>query len=352
MAHWPSRSIVLLLSVGLSGCTTWVDVKKVEPDSQDAGIRYALPATFLLVQPQADGTASYSWVYLPDPDKTYAIRQHAFLAKFTLDVTVANGLLSKVNSQTDDTAIAAKLLDSAQSVYAAKATAAGTQAKADASTLATAKTALANAQLALTQAQLESGAINAPNSGATDAQKLAAKLKLIDAQAASTQAQTTVQSLAPGVATADLPASPQQWGPILFRVVQDASKGVKLVAVNQQTLFDTATAATGGPGAVVSYTLALQSPQRPLSSTHPLTLSIAVNPAIDSVDQATSVLQPGDGSAPLRPAISLSADKKTLTVTVADGLRAGTYIFIPAIVLQPGTPAVATQQVGFQVNDH
>jgi hypothetical protein len=179
---------VALLALSQFGCTTWVKVEKAHPTSK--GIRYSLPATFLLVQPLADGTASYSWVYLPDPNNAYTMEQHALLAKFTLDVTVANGLLSKVNSQSDDTAVAAKLLDSAQSVYAAKATAGGAQAKTDAATLATAKTALASAQLAMTQAQMENQAIIAAGSGATDAQKLAAQLKLIDAQAALNLLQT------------------------------------------------------------------------------------------------------------------------------------------------------------------
>src|SRR6266550_2477843 len=113
-------AIVLVAGVAFSGCTTWVDVKKIDPGSDAAGLRYSLPATFLLVQPLPDGSASYTWVYLPDSDNTYAINQHAVLAKFTLDVTLANGLLGKVNAQSDDTAVLAKLFDAAQATYVAR----------------------------------------------------------------------------------------------------------------------------------------------------------------------------------------------------------------------------------------
>nr|WP_294530789.1 hypothetical protein [uncultured Rhodopila sp.] len=345
-----ATATMLGLAISLSGCTTWVDVTKVTPGSDAPGIRYSLPAPFLLVQPQADGSASYTWIYLPDSDATYAIQQHAFLAKFTLDVTLVNGLLGKVNAQSDDTAIAAKLLGAAQSVYAAKQQASGAQSKADAATLATARTAVNSARLALSQAQQESDAINAPNSGFSDAQKQAAQLKLIDAQAAFQAAQQTLGQIL-GAGAADLPAAPQQWGPILFRVQQDTAGGVSLVAVNTQDRFDTVTAATGSAAVASDYTLKLQT-QPPLpSAPKPLVLSIAITPAIVSADAKTSFVERSDGSTvTVRPALTLSGDKKTLTVTFPNGLPKGSYNLSPAVVLQAGQQAVSKHQVAFTVD--
>jgi hypothetical protein len=338
--------VTLLVPALFSGCTTWVDVKKVAPGSHEKGLRYSLPATFLLVQPQADGSASYSWVYLPDSDATYAINQHAFLAKFTLDVTLVNGLLGKVNAQSDNTAVAAKLFDAAQSTYAAKEQAIGTQRKADAATLATAKAAVATAQLAYNQAQLESAAINAANSNYTDAQKQAAALKLIDTQAALTQAQTSLAALL-GSAAADLPAQ-QQWGPVLFRVIQDSAGGVQLIAANIQAQFDTVTAASAAP-VVSDYTLKLQTPS-PINNSSPLVLTITISAPIVSADPVTTSLITSDGaSVTIRPNLALSDDKKTLTVTYPNGLPKGSYTLSPAVVLQAGQPPVARQQVSFQI---
>ena len=344
MRHILRSASIAALAATLAGCTTWVDVQNVTSHPKARGIRYSLPSTYLLVQPQADGTATYTWVYLPDLDKTYAISQHAILSKFTLDVTLANGLLGKVNSQGDSTALPAKLLDAAQTAYAAKET----KAAADKKGVTTAKTAVTAAKLALAQAQQESDAINAAGSGFSDDQKRAAMLKLIDAKAALAQAQQTLTALPGGGDAADLPAGMTQWGPVLFHVAQDADGTVKLVAVNDQQSFATVTAATAAapPGA---YTLNPPSPN-PVPSAIPLTFSIGISVAISDVDAATTIVQHGDGSTVTdRPTLALSADKKSITVTFVNGLPRGKYILTPGVIATAGRPAVATNQVSFDV---
>ena len=101
MNHWklPLAPAAALL---LAACTTWVDVKPYT--GKEEGYRYSLPAPFLLVQPQPDGTATYTWIYLPDKSKTFAIEQHSFISKFTLDVTLQNGLLTSVKSKIESQA--------------------------------------------------------------------------------------------------------------------------------------------------------------------------------------------------------------------------------------------------------
>ncbi len=199
-----------------------------------------------MVQPQADGSATYNWAYLPDPDNTYSIQQHAYLSKFTLDATLANGLLAKVNDQSDSSGLASKLLDAAQSTYAAKQQAMATQAKTDTATLSSAKTAATAAALSLQQAQEEMDILNA-DKDATAPQKLAAKLKVADAKLAAAQTQKAVDDLQAqkdqGVqqqSVQQLAAAGQtQWGPIMFRLVQDNNGGAKLVQVNTQANFPT-----------------------------------------------------------------------------------------------------------------
>lgn len=345
------RAVLVAALAGLAGgCTTWVDVKKVEPSSKEPGLRYSLPVPFLLVQPQPDGSASYTWIYLPDTDKTYAINQHAFLSKFTFDVTLANNLLSKVNAQTDNTAVVAKLFDSAQSTFAAREQAAAGKKKDAATALAAAKTAVASAQLAYNQAQAEYKAISAPGSGYTDDQKRAAALKVLDTEIALKQANAALASLTKGGdGAANAPAAlPQQWGPVLFRVMPDGDKGIKLVAVNPQVKYDTVSPPTAAP-TPSSYTLMLASTTLSHSTT-PLTVSAQISVAVISVDASTTTVVSGTGNTVTdRPKLSLSDDKKTLTATFANGLGPGDYVLTPAFVLVADQPAVSKASVTFKV---
>jgi hypothetical protein len=169
-----------LLLVAVAGCTTIIDVERYTGTQQ--GLRYSLPATYLLVTPKADGSATYEWVSLPDPGNEYVVRATSWLSKYTLDLTFDNGMLAKVTSKQDATDVPVKAIQAAQTVYAARVAAAA----------------------------------RAATSGA-DAGRPA-----------------TVAPEATGIG--------QAWGPVLFKVVVTADD-VMLVAVTAQQTFDTVTVA-------------------------------------------------------------------------------------------------------------
>jgi hypothetical protein len=170
-----------LLLVGVAGCTTIIDVERYTGTQQ--GLRYSLPATYLLVTPKSDGSATYEWVSLPDPGNEYVVRATSWLSKYTLDLTFDNGMLTKVASKQDATDVPVKAIQAAQTVYAARVAAAA----------AAARTATNNA----------------------DAGR-------------------------PATAAPDATGVGQAWGPVLFKVVVTADD-VMLVAVKTQQAFDTVT---------------------------------------------------------------------------------------------------------------
>jgi hypothetical protein len=172
-----------LLLVGVAGCTTIIDVERYTGTQQ--GLRYSLPATYLLVTPKADGSATYEWVSLPDPANEYVVRATSWLSKYTLDLTFDNGMLTKVTSKQDATDVPVKAIQAAQTVYAARVAAAAARAASGA---------------AVSGAEVGRAATPAPE--------------------------------ATGIG--------QAWGPVLFKVVVTADD-VMLVAVNPQQAFDTVT---------------------------------------------------------------------------------------------------------------
>jgi len=170
-----------LLLIGLPGCTTIIDVERYTGTQQ--GLRYSLPATYLLVTPKADGSATYEWVSLPDPGNEYVVRATSWLSKYTLDLTFDNGMLTKVTSKQDATDVPVKAIQAAQTIYAARVAAAA----------AAARTATDGA----------------------DAGR-------------------------PATAAPEATGIGQAWGPVLFKVVVTADD-VMLVAVTAQQAFDTVT---------------------------------------------------------------------------------------------------------------
>ncbi len=169
-----------LLVVGVAGCTTIIDVERYTGTQQ--GLRYSLPATYLLVTPKADGSATYEWVSLPDPGNEYVVRATSWLSKYTLDLTFDNGMLTKVASKQDATDVPVKAIQAAQTVYAARVAAAA--------------------------------AARAATSGA--------------------------DAGPPATAAPEATGIGQAWGPVLFKVVVTADD-VMLVAVTAQQAFDTVT---------------------------------------------------------------------------------------------------------------
>src|SRR5215470_4113159 len=117
-----------LFSCTVMGCVSVVTVEKYT--GREKGLRYSLPQAFLLVTPHPDGSATYDWVFLPDQKNEYVVRVTSFMAKYTMDITLENGLLKKVTAKADTSGVAVKALDAAQSVYTARTSAAADAAKA------------------------------------------------------------------------------------------------------------------------------------------------------------------------------------------------------------------------------
>ena len=351
---------ILSAALTLTGCISSVTVKQIaRNDVTTRGLRYSLPATFLLVQPQADGTATYNWVYLPDPDKTYVIQKTSFLAKFTLDVATSNGLLTSVEAQGDSTGVAAKLFDAAQSVYSAKVGADAKAARTDPASIASAKAALAAAKLSDDQAHAEQAIVNA-DSNASTSDKRAAAIKVADADLALSQAQATVTAADASFDIAGANATPRgltrQYGPILFRVVQEDGH-VSLLAMNNQGSYDTVTAQTatpGSPGAGVSGKfMPSLAPEQKLLVGENLKLRINFSDAIVDLDVARSNLVRDHLPVTARMTRQVAADGKSAIIIFPDGLPAGSYSLVPALIETPGGgPRGAPAAVDFTVVAH
>lgn len=93
----------------LGGCIASVKVTKVpvnEAEPGVAGVRYSLPASFLVVEPDPAKPGGYTveTKLFPDATETYAIASMAYLSTATLNVELAEGLLTKVtiNQNTGD----------------------------------------------------------------------------------------------------------------------------------------------------------------------------------------------------------------------------------------------------------
>lgn len=109
--------LIPLLLLMLSGCVTSVTVS---PGASDDGITYSLPQTYLLVTPAADGTVNYQWLYLPDERHQYTVKSSAFLAKYTSDLQLENGLLKQFGGQQDTTDVTSQLAKSLATIAAGK----------------------------------------------------------------------------------------------------------------------------------------------------------------------------------------------------------------------------------------
>lgn len=109
---------ICLSAAMLSGCYSSVTVR---PATENAnGVRYSLPATYLLVTPSANGTATYTWLFLPDTTQQYTVEGDNFLTQFSLDVQTENGLLKQVGQSMDSSGVASKSLSSYAALVAAQ----------------------------------------------------------------------------------------------------------------------------------------------------------------------------------------------------------------------------------------
>ncbi len=103
--------IVLFLPIFICSCYTSVKVRKVVT-GKEMGIRYSLAKPFIKVVPNSTGDGSYtvSVEYLPDESQTYAIDAKSIMASHTLHVVVEDRLLTKIQWNPNDTAVAEELV--------------------------------------------------------------------------------------------------------------------------------------------------------------------------------------------------------------------------------------------------
>jgi hypothetical protein len=373
-----NRSIhfALSLSVALAaGCaTTNVKVAKVTPLSSPDGIRYSLPQPFLLVTPNPSGDGGFEAkvVYLPDESQTYAIDANTRRGKYTLDVSVAEGLLSKIAWKREDASVTAEAIRASGEVTKAElARSQDQQKKEDEKAEAERKEArtklqsledelkkkqldvqLAEAEVAAAQAAFDEASATSDRS-ALQAALRASQLKLAQerlraaaAQSAVDAAQTRVSTLAGamndpstgGVAKPSVAARERArfWGPVLYRIIDDPKAGtVRLVAVRwdgglAQLPLETAAppkptpVPAAGPQLTNTAPIALTFP----AGANEFELQLKFDKALLAVDTNQSLLFPTDPPGPVVPkALNLSLKSDDSTVVIVKLLRvpAGSY---------------------------
>jgi hypothetical protein len=366
-------SALTVCVLAASGCaTTSVRVSKVTADASPAGIRYSLPQPFLLVtpDPSGDGRFEAKVIYLPDESQTYAIDASTRRGKYTLDVAVADGLLSKLAWVRDDAAVAAEQARAAAEVAKAEITRRNeeeqerdTEAEAERKAAREKLDALQedlrkkqlDVELADAEVRAAEEAINtapaverAALQPALRAARLKAaqeRLRLAAAEAAVTLSEGRVSALAgamndPSTGGVEKPPAEQPkarfWGPVLYRIVDDPrTKSVRLVAVRWDdgaTQLPLETAAppkpTPPPAAEPKLTnltpIALAFP----AGANQFELTLAFDKPLAAIDTQQSLLIRTSGPNEIVPAslnLALNAsDPKLVTVTLLK-VPAGTY---------------------------
>ena len=101
LALFTGTWVVLVVLVGCSGVTY-----QAANDASTNGIRYYSPATYLLVKPDYDNqTATLEWFNLADTSKPFAAKPYAYMATNTIEIEFKNGILVKVDSETNSAAV-------------------------------------------------------------------------------------------------------------------------------------------------------------------------------------------------------------------------------------------------------
>lgn len=99
------RCLTLVSAMALCGCANFTAVSSTNrPDIQ--GVRVYAPKTILVV----NGTEVKS-VIVPDCTREYALQFNSILAKHDVSIELADGMLKKVDSKQDTTALPLKLVD-------------------------------------------------------------------------------------------------------------------------------------------------------------------------------------------------------------------------------------------------
>jgi hypothetical protein len=234
--------LALVASLG-SGCMTWITSERLTDNAE--GLRYALPAVFLRVTPQPNGTMMVEKLILPDESQEYVLRVDSFIAAYSFNATVASGLLTSATFAPDTTGVAAKAVETTGNLLKTRIeTSADAQGKRNEaaqrakSTAEEAKTELIVAEVKL-QRLKDLGKTGFDIEEAETAVAVARAKFERARQAAAAFGFTEFN--APG-SGADRGEFPKAWGPVLYRVVMSRD-GVALQPVAEQRQFDTSVAA-------------------------------------------------------------------------------------------------------------
>lgn len=248
-------SLLLGLVPTLASCATFIESRR--DDGTGEGLRYSLPAPFLIVTPQSDGTLRTSIELLPDPNRTYVLRTRSMISSYTLDVQLENQMLRSVSLNANAAATAEQLAESAGNVAAHRIDARQAAAGQAETARTTAATALREAELNLEIAEATLDELQNSAGVAADV-LLQARLEVREATVRRDAALRTVNSTPNALASANAPGSDgalMAAGPMIFRIVPTADQGVQLVAVRGPASFPTSTAArvpVAGPGTTTS----------------------------------------------------------------------------------------------------
>jgi hypothetical protein len=248
-----------LLGLLGAGCITKINVRKVSDADRTKGIRYSLPATFLVGFPKSDGTIEFTNVFLPDPENTYAVDSWSLMAKYKLDLAISDGLLAKVDSAQHSDEIAKSLIESGGNLGGqlltegkkAQKEAADAAAKEKKDAADSAQKKVDDALAALDQARAAEHSAEDALTKAQNADRLNSKQETLlaienakvdlnraiqkqqDAEHNLAAAQAGQQVVTARIAAGNIPKTEgakfsSAWGPVVYRVV-NADGGVKLV---------------------------------------------------------------------------------------------------------------------------
>jgi hypothetical protein len=339
------RVIVIALACAVSGCVSSVTV---EPWSDKAkGLPFSLAEPYLLVEPQPDGSATYTWVYLPNEHRRYVVRPVSMLAKQTFEIELSHGMLAKATSKPDATDVAAKLLEGAGGVLEQKEKTQNEAAKAQREALKSAEAkraeALAAAQKEVNEATLELKEAQAKLGTYTElnvtGEKLTeAKVSVASAQARLDVANAVLAALAPDPSTGAMnapgatggatgaPTVHQVAGPMLFRVIQEKDGRAQLRAVAPQASYPTSTALkTGQASSSTNAGFTLSSADA--AAKHANELIVKTSATVEALSPQESILTAQDGKvvADRIKSIAPTGEKGEYKVTFEPPLKEGTY---------------------------
>lgn len=334
--------ISLAALFALGGCATFIESSPATSDAN--GLRYSLPAPFLMVTPKPDGTLDVVTLNLPDPDNTYTLRTKSLISSYTLDIQLDHQMLKSITMNPKSDAVAAATVDTLGNLRKSEIEA-RTKAEDDARKAGNdAAKALADAELAATIAKRKVEILKAANPPADPDKLLEAQLAESEAIEKRDALRRARADTGARLSSADAPAESQAGtgrmaaGAMLFRIVPDG-KGVRLVAVRGPTMFATASAALATPGFSPTGTLSFTADQNGLRK-----LEITYSRPVAHIENA-KLFDPANFTRQLPvPAVTASADSAGAKVTIilGNGTAVGSYGLSMDLILPDGsrTPAL------------